>query len=73
MNVEADVHSDNDIDLRQCASNKIGMEPHMSIWFTLEYLRDLKICHLLHPLHIFKNVGHSLWKHLIGLKETSFI
>jgi hypothetical protein len=21
-------------------------------------------------MHIFKNVGHSLWKHLIGLKET---
>ncbi len=46
------------------------MEPNMSIWFTLEYWRHLKIFHLLDPMHIFKNVGHSLWKHLVGLKDS---
>ncbi|MCO5570704.1 hypothetical protein L7F22_024431 [Adiantum nelumboides] len=42
----------------------------ISIWFQLEYWKDLKICHLLDPMHIFKNVGHSLCKHLTGLKDT---
>jgi hypothetical protein len=43
----------------------------MSIWFTLEYWRHLKICYLLDPMHIFGNIGHLLWKHLIGVKDTS--
>jgi hypothetical protein len=70
IDIDADDLSDSDDDRRSRASNKIGMEPNMSIWFTLEYWQHLKICHLLDPMHIFKNVGHSLWKHLIGLKDT---
>ncbi|MCO5587908.1 hypothetical protein L7F22_041860 [Adiantum nelumboides] len=46
------------------------LTPSISIWFQLEYWKDLKIFHLLNPMHIFKNVGHSLWKHLTGLKDT---
>ncbi|MCO5584786.1 hypothetical protein L7F22_038718 [Adiantum nelumboides] len=46
------------------------LTPSISIWFQLEKWKDLKICHLLDPMHIFKNVGHSLWKHLTGLKDT---
>ncbi|MCO5556412.1 hypothetical protein L7F22_009961 [Adiantum nelumboides] len=42
----------------------------ISIWFQLEYWKDLKIFHLLNPMHIFKNVGHSLWKNLTSLKDT---
>ena len=44
--------------------------PSSSIWFCLKYWKYLKIFHLLDPMHIFKNVGHSLWKHLIGEKDT---
>ena len=46
------------------------LTPSSSIWFCLEYWKYLKIFHLLDPMHIFKNVGHSLWKHLIGEKDT---
>ena len=46
------------------------LTPSISIWFRLEYWKDLKICHLLDPMHIFKNIGHSLWKHITGLKDT---
>ena len=46
------------------------MEPKISIWFSLEYWTNLKICHLLDLIHIFKKVGHSLRNHLVGLKDT---
>ena len=46
------------------------LTPSISIWFRLECWKDLKICHLLDPMHIFKNIGHSLWKHITGLKDT---
>ena len=26
--------------------------------------------YLLDPMHIFKNVGKSLWKHMIGYKDS---
>ena len=47
-----------------------GMKRTISIFFTLEYWQDLKIAHLLDPMHIFKNVGELLWKHLTGEKDT---
>ena len=37
------------------------MEPNMSLWFTLQYWKDLKICHF----HLFKHEG--LWMHIVGL------
>ena len=47
-----------------------NLTPSSNIWFCLKYWKYLKICHLLDPMHIFKNVGPSLWKHLIGEKDT---
>ena len=71
VDVDVDLLYDDDEEQGSHASNKKGIEPNISIWFTLEYnWKDLKICHLLHPMHIFKNVGHSLWKHLVGIKDT---
>lgn len=46
-----------------------GMK-RLSILYSLPYWRHLLIGHLLDPMHIFKNVGHSLWKHITGAKDT---
>lgn len=46
-----------------------GMK-RLSIFHRLEYWNNLLINHLLDPMHIFKNVGESIWKHLIGEKDT---
>ncbi|MCO5560628.1 hypothetical protein L7F22_014244 [Adiantum nelumboides] len=64
---ESKLASDEEDDRGQGRST---LTPSISIWFQLEYWKDLKICHLLDPMHIFKNVGHSLWKHHTGLKDT---
>ncbi|MCO5571184.1 hypothetical protein L7F22_024918 [Adiantum nelumboides] len=64
---ESELASDEDNDRGRGQST---LTPSISIWFQLEYWKDLKICHVLNPMHIFKNVGHSLWKHLTGLKDT---
>lgn len=45
---------------------KKGKEEKLSIFYTLEYWKSLKITHLLDPMHIFKNVGEQLWRHLVG-------
>ena len=45
----------------------IGMK-RKSIFYDLPYWEHLKIAHLLDPMHIFKNVSSSLWRH-ISLKK----
>ena len=68
---ESEVTSDNDDELRPSSrGGKKSMAQHCSIWYMLEYWKDLKITHLLDPMHIFKNVAHSLWNHLVGFKDT---
>jgi hypothetical protein len=40
-----------------------------SIFYELPYWEHLKISHLLDPMHIFKSVSSSLWRH-ISSKES---
>ena len=35
-----------------------------SIFYNLPYWEHLNITHLLDPMHIFKNVSSSLWRHI---------
>jgi hypothetical protein len=42
----------------------------LSIFFRLPYWCDLKVNHLLDPMHIFKNVTSSIFDHLIGSKDS---
>ena len=68
--IEAELTSNiNEDDDCHNAGNITSMSTSISIWYTLEYWKNLKITHLLDPMHIFKNVAHSLWKHLVGLKD----
>ena len=46
----------------------IGMK-RKSIFNELPYWEHLKIAHLPDPMHIFKNVSYSLWRH-ISSKES---
>ncbi|MCO5585811.1 hypothetical protein L7F22_039744 [Adiantum nelumboides] len=64
---ESELASDEDNDRGQGQST---LTPSIRIWFQLEYWKHLNICHFLNPIHIFKNVGHSLRKHLTGMKDT---
>jgi hypothetical protein len=41
----------------------IGMK-RKSVFYELPYWENLKIGHLLGPMHILKNVSSSLWKHI---------
>ena len=41
----------------------IGMKKK-SIFYDLPYWEHLKISHSLDPMHIFKNVSSSLWRHI---------
>ena len=41
-----------------------------SILLTLPYWTNLKIQHLLDPMHVFKNVGQAIWDHIIGKKDS---
>jgi len=41
----------------------IGMK-NKSIFYEIPYWEHLKISHLLDPMHIFKNVSYSLWRHI---------
>lgn len=70
LDPESELTSNEDDDVRARARDKTSMAPCISIWYNLEYWKDLKITHLLDPMHIFKNVAHSLWKHLVGLKDS---
>ena len=41
----------------------------LSILHQLPYWQDLLITSLLDPMHIFKNVGQTIWDHFIGIKD----
>ena len=41
----------------------IGMKRKF-VLYELPYWEHLKIVHLLDPMHIFKNVSSSLWRHI---------
>ena len=45
-----------------------GMK-RLSIFHRLHYWQDLLINNLLDPMHIFKNVGQTIWDHIIGVKD----
>ena len=42
----------------------------LSIFYKLEYWRHLKICHLLDPMHVFKNVAESSWRYITREKDS---
>jgi len=42
-----------------------------SIFYKLPYLRDILISHLLDPMHIFKNVPNSVFRHIEGRKKDN--
>ena len=42
-----------------------------SIFYDLPYWKDLLIAHLLDPMHIFKNVPDSIFKHISGKEEDT--
>ena len=46
-----------------------GMSEY-SILLTLPYWENLKIQHLLDPMHVFKNVGQAIWDHIMGRKDS---
>lgn len=46
-----------------------GMK-RLSIFHCLPYWNNLLINHLLDPMHIFKNVAESIWKHMAGDKDS---
>ena len=42
-----------------------------SILYNLPYWEHLKITQLLDPMHIFKNVSYSLWRHISSKKSVT--
>ena len=43
-----------------------------SIFYNKPYWEHLKITHLLDPMHIFKNVSSSLWRHISSKQSNTF-
>ena len=41
-----------------------------SIFFRLPYWSELKINHLLDPMHIFKNVAQQIWDHITSARDN---
>jgi len=50
----------------------IGMKRKF-IFYELPYWEHLKISHLLDPVHIFKNVSTSLWRHISSKESDTLI
>jgi hypothetical protein len=42
-----------------------------SIFYELPYKKDLLISHLLDPMHIFKNVPNSIFRHISGKEKDT--
>ena len=53
----------------QASPSALGMKL-LSTFHSLPYWRKLLINHLLDPMHIFKNVGQTLWEHLSGEQDN---
>ena len=50
----------------------IGMKKK-SIFYDLPYWEHLKIAHLLDPMHIFKNISSSLWRHMSSKQGNTLV
>jgi hypothetical protein len=50
----------------------IGMK-RKSVFYELPYWEHLKISHLLDPMHIFKNVSSSLWRHISSKESDTLV
>jgi hypothetical protein len=50
----------------------IGMK-RKSVFYDLPYWENLKIGHLLDPMHILKNVSSSLWRHISWNKSDTMV
>ena len=46
-----------------------GMK-RLNAFYNLPYWEELLINHLLDPMHVFKNVGVAIWKHLTGAMDS---
>ena len=44
-----------------------------SFFYELPYWEHLKIAHLLDPMHIFKNVSSSLWRHISSKESDTLV
>jgi hypothetical protein len=42
-----------------------------SKFYNLPYWKELKVAHLLDPMHVFKNVSNSLWKHISSTEKDT--
>ena len=62
----------NDLDFFNNIVEKMptGMK-RKSIFYDLPYWDHIKITYLLDPVHIFKHVSSSLWRH-ISLKKVTY-
>jgi len=47
-----------------------GMD-EASKFYDILYWKELKVAHLLDPMHIFMNVLDSLWKHISSTKKDT--
>ena len=43
------------------------------VFYELPYWEHLKISHLLDPMHIFKNVSSSLWRHKSSKESNTLV
>jgi hypothetical protein len=43
------------------------------VFYELPYWEHLKVGHLLDPMHIFKNVSYSLWRHISSNKSDTLV
>jgi hypothetical protein len=50
----------------------IGMKRKF-VFYELPYWKHLNISHLLDPMHIFKNVSSSLWRHISWNKSDTMV
>ena len=50
----------------------IGMKKK-SIFYNLPYCENLKITHLLYPMHIFKNVSYYLWRNISSKQSDTLV
>jgi hypothetical protein len=44
-----------------------------SIFYELSYWENINIPHLLYPMHIFKNVSSSLWRHISSKESDTLV
>ena len=55
----------------QVVVNMLNEMKRKSIFYDLPYWKDLLIAHLLDPMHIFKNVPYSIFRHISGKENDT--